>query len=1331
MSTLNLDSNNRFALNTAGVSDGTVVGPSLPVPADGSDAVIVLLNAGGAEVVMEIRRASDTAQANENNAGWTELGDTITKTQILHGKMIAGYEYRAVIKTAGTSPVSFEANELAGANRAYRNPSHDRDFGDELIEGFYDCGGSEITSVSASVIDFSTLSPDQCETLMSCILDNLNTSQIINLTNAIDFSQLDPTQCQAIISCVVDNITPAQAETLFGMFDFSNLSDAQCEAISECIEIDGSQVTIVDGGDNFNTNDLESVLQEIAMLLSGIAHTSISNIDLAATGANPNEYTVSIEWVDGDGVTHVTNDPTPITLSLAMFKFATLTAAQCVDIFDCILANGDPLQFTTLLNVFDFSDLTPAQCQAITDCVIENASVTQLNELINLFDFSMLTANQISNLQNVLGPLLTINAGSTASSSDNTNGEQPVSFGDIVHFWSNDGSIMFNISVGSAVVEASVNPTVLTGIAHTAITGIDLKPTANTNEFVVEINWTDGDGNAQVTTDPTPITVQTTPSIVSIDCYQDPASGTKFNVSTNEEGTQAAWDTSTNPPTETDITGGIPADWIPISCDDNATNINWAVSTQEPVTEVFDGIAPNTPITEMPTTFTPDAEGFYVIRHFAEVVRGTGIVYVGTAAGANDVFTSTDDRIDVTNRDKRYSFEVTAEMIGQPLHISFQAGGGSDMQNPAFEIYPVSERNEDENEVVNPVYLQFLDTFADSNTVALKPWVDEHGFGVKLQDINASNSFIEQEAANAFTVNEDTLVIRFEIRKETGNKNFYLDLRRISDNSLNRGNLNTTTGASTISSGSTSVIDNGYSWIVDFTYNTVAGEDYRMVLLPDFGAGQDCNVLYEYDVFATESIEDTNDVTEFLRTFSRINTTTKPVDTEYQGIPMTRLVDSVANSWSVYRYDNQIPQRGKVQFVRIIWRTDPAEARHAALRVGLTGIVIDTLFNIATGDVVEKNGGQTEVIYNEWLDADETIRETIIQYNTSRTDLTHWDLFPAYSNNNTTNSQAASVGDFDIAALDFNYDYQPEPRHVSRHKIVATAQNVSGQAAGNRAFIIESASTVETSPVVTDNGDNTYTVAAGSFPVEVKADFRTATLSNQVTSRNYYINNVADAVTDRMETAIDGVFGQFGVQKPAIAIIAPNTTVTVQVRSINSAGNQVLVEGSCLVFTELFELVGSVSENTADSDYRGIYGGGNDYNQHDLVHSGGRLHRALNDFTSTGGFSSADWETFDRQNGGQIFARPNNFSASILDNRTFTGYNYTGSGGTATISTDTIDAGDGNAEIMLIMNSGTGTLNIVAGAGMNYTGPASIGSGEAAYVVYINGTTTLAYKMGG
>ncbi len=56
----------------------------------------------------------------------------------------------------------------------------------------------------------------------------------------------------------------------------------------------------------------------------------------------------------------------------------------------------------------------------------------------------------------------------------------------------------------------------LSGVQHTVITGIDLQPTGTPNQYTVVVTWTDSDGNAQTTTDPTPITI-TTQTVVSTD----------------------------------------------------------------------------------------------------------------------------------------------------------------------------------------------------------------------------------------------------------------------------------------------------------------------------------------------------------------------------------------------------------------------------------------------------------------------------------------------------------------------------------------------------------------------------------------------------------------------------------------------------------------------------------------------------------------------------------------------------------------------------------------------------------------------------------------------
>ncbi|MGL5079813.1 MAG: hypothetical protein ACRDBG_28785, partial [Waterburya sp.] len=62
--------------------------------------------------------------------------------------------------------------------------------------------------------------------------------------------------------------------------------------------------------------------------------------------------------------------------------------------------------------------------------------------------------NALTNAVNVIftGPLFTVNAGTTITSTDNSLGEEPIGFGDILHFWSPDSTIEFNVTPGSAVV---------------------------------------------------------------------------------------------------------------------------------------------------------------------------------------------------------------------------------------------------------------------------------------------------------------------------------------------------------------------------------------------------------------------------------------------------------------------------------------------------------------------------------------------------------------------------------------------------------------------------------------------------------------------------------------------------------------------------------------------------------------------------------------------------------------------------------------------------------------------------------------------------------------
>ena len=98
----------------------------------------------------------------------------------------------------------------------------------------------------------------------------------------LDFTQLTETQLTDLCTALVDS-----GCDITSLVDFSTLSSAQniafCAVVADCPQI------------------------------TGITHTSITNIDLRPTGT-PNEFTVEITWIDEDGNTQVTTDPTPISV---------------------------------------------------------------------------------------------------------------------------------------------------------------------------------------------------------------------------------------------------------------------------------------------------------------------------------------------------------------------------------------------------------------------------------------------------------------------------------------------------------------------------------------------------------------------------------------------------------------------------------------------------------------------------------------------------------------------------------------------------------------------------------------------------------------------------------------------------------------------------------------------------------------------------------------------------------------------------------------------------------------------------------------------------------
>ena len=87
-------------------------------------------------------------------------------------------------------------------------------------------------------------------------------------------------------------------------------ADGTLSAVAE----DAAGTAFDPAGNILTSTDTQGAIEEVLTLLSGVAHTSITDIDLQAT-ANPNEFTVVITWVDENGATQTTTDATPVTIS--------------------------------------------------------------------------------------------------------------------------------------------------------------------------------------------------------------------------------------------------------------------------------------------------------------------------------------------------------------------------------------------------------------------------------------------------------------------------------------------------------------------------------------------------------------------------------------------------------------------------------------------------------------------------------------------------------------------------------------------------------------------------------------------------------------------------------------------------------------------------------------------------------------------------------------------------------------------------------------------------------------------------------------------------------
>ena len=89
-----------------------------------------------------------------------------------------------------------------------------------------------------------------------------------------------------------------------------------------------SEVPLVDAMDNWTSTNLEDLAEEISMRILGIPSTTIDDINFISTGVQ-NQYNISVEWTDGNGVTHTSSTNTPFTIDDA--NFVNLTTNQTID----------------------------------------------------------------------------------------------------------------------------------------------------------------------------------------------------------------------------------------------------------------------------------------------------------------------------------------------------------------------------------------------------------------------------------------------------------------------------------------------------------------------------------------------------------------------------------------------------------------------------------------------------------------------------------------------------------------------------------------------------------------------------------------------------------------------------------------------------------------------------------------------------------------------------------------------------------------------------------------------------------------------------------------
>jgi len=369
-------------------------------------------------------------------------------------------------------------------------------------------------------LDFTELSPQQCSDIVDCIA---TPEQITNITNVIDLTQLltnltteeQVVLCQAIVDAGCNLTTLIDLQELIdnsSAAEFENLFDALCATQPTLFEVYGGGTTglIADavsgpvplrcGGEFLIYSSDESVI--VGVTEGSVLYDLRVNPDAikcqtpggpitGLTGTLPSgvTYTVTENGVqdtafNGSGGFYSNGSSNPLSSNVVIdfsapvnFEITSSAGGFGASPTSFVWHNADGFEPSFLETTGDPITYVPG-----------NVTIPNTNSGTR---FEATATSGVSH-----------NANYGTISAPNTT---QVTVGIVAH-----DHFTFNIaSVNTSVCNAIGNlNTQLSGLVHTAITNIDLRPTGNDNEFTVEVTWTDEDGNTQVTTDPTPVKIR-------------------------------------------------------------------------------------------------------------------------------------------------------------------------------------------------------------------------------------------------------------------------------------------------------------------------------------------------------------------------------------------------------------------------------------------------------------------------------------------------------------------------------------------------------------------------------------------------------------------------------------------------------------------------------------------------------------------------------------------------------------------------------------------------------------------------------------------------------